>query len=155
MTGIEQISAHRTVTKRLGNWTTARLLQVRAHRGVAVLDLRSADLRSESAEIRVEAELEHAVLTLLVADDAAIDDWDLHRTGRGRLKDSEAPQNAGQVPNGRRVVLTGRMHDSEIRVRRGGMAVLTAMFSREFLNDLRQSRAEGRMPTVADPAQGA
>jgi hypothetical protein len=36
-----RIPANHTVTKRLGNWTTARQFQVRAHRGHAVLDLRS------------------------------------------------------------------------------------------------------------------
>jgi len=49
-------------------------------------------------------------------------------------------------------VITGQMRHSEIRVNRGGIAVLSAMCSREFLADLRQSHREQRMPTVADPA---
>jgi hypothetical protein len=144
-----RIAANHAVTKRLGNWTTARSLQVRARHGMAVIDLRSTQI--PDGDILIETDLDHAVLTVLVADDAAIDDWNLQWIGRGRLKDSEAPK----VPGKRRVVLNGRMRHSEIRVRRGGMAVLSAMFSRAFLVDLRQARAEGRMPTVADPTRAA
>ena len=36
-----RIAANYAVSKHLGNWTTARQFQVRAHRGHAVLDLRS------------------------------------------------------------------------------------------------------------------
>jgi hypothetical protein len=43
----------------------------------------------------------------------------------------------------------------EIRVHRHGAAVLSAMFSREFVADLRRARREGRVPTVADPAHAA
>ena len=39
-----RIAANHAVTKRLGNWTTGRHFQVHAHRGVAVLDLRSAQI---------------------------------------------------------------------------------------------------------------
>ena len=39
-----RIPANNAVTKRLGNWTTARQFQVRAHRGSAVLDLRSPQI---------------------------------------------------------------------------------------------------------------
>jgi hypothetical protein len=145
-TAPERIAANRAVTKRLGNWTTAQHLQVRARHGVAVLDLRSG--RIPDGDLLIETDCDHAVLTLLVADDAAIEDWDLQWIGRGRLKDREAPQ----VPGKRRIVLTGLMRHSEIRVRRAGFAVLTAMVSREFLADLRQARAAGLTPTVADPA---
>lgn len=231
-TAPERIAANHTVTKRLGTWTTARDLQVRARYGVAVLDLRSG--RIPAGDIVIETDLDHATLTVLVADDATIDDWNLQWTGRGRLKDGEAPsvtraqpvagllsaatassvagvppkataqsaaeapqvtgaqsvagvplaagarrvataQSAAGVPSAaggrgvatassvaeapaapspataRRVLLTGHARHSEIRVRRGGMAVLTAMFSRAFLVDLWQARSAGRMPGVADP----
>ncbi len=141
-----RIAANYAVTKRLGNWTTARQFQVRAHRGHAVLDLRSPQI--PAGEIQVEVDLDHAMLKLLVADDAVVDDWDLQRIGRGRVKDAEAPK----APGSRRVVVTGRMRHGEIRVHRGGIAVLSAMCSREFLADLRRARREGRTPTVADPA---
>src|SRR6266545_4296545 len=84
----------------------------------------------------------------VAANDAVLDDWDLRRIGRGRVKDGQAPKVAGN----RRVVVTGRLRHSEIRVRRGGMAVLVAMCSREFLADLREARRQNRTPTVADPA---
>ena len=77
-----RIPANHAVTKRLGNWTTARRFQVRAHRGSAVLDLRSPQI--PAGDIEVEVDIDHAMLKLLVADDAMVDDWDLRRTGRSR-----------------------------------------------------------------------
>ena len=142
-----RIAANNSVIKRLGNWTSARAFQVRAHRGQAVLDLRSPLI--PGGQITIDVDLDHAVLALLVADDATVDDWDLRRIGRGRLKDSTRPS----TPEGRRVVLTGQMRHGEIRVRRGGVAILAAMFSREYLADLRQARKHGRYPTVDDPAR--
>jgi len=142
-----RIAANHTVTRRLGNWTTARQFQVRAHRGHAVLDLRSPQI--PAGDIEVEADLDHATLKLLVADDAVVDDWDLRRIGRGRVKDSEGRNAAG----GRRIAVTGQLRHGQIRVHRGGLAVLSAMCSREFVADLRRARREGRTPTVADPAR--
>ncbi|SIM49076.1 hypothetical protein [Micromonospora cremea] len=141
-----RIATNHTVTKRLGNWTTSRRFQVRAHRGYAVLDLRSPQI--PAGDIQVDIDLDHAVLKLLVADNAVIYDWDVRRIGRGGVKDSERPN----TPGDRRIVITGQMRHGEIRVHRGGIAVLSAMFSREFLADLRRARKEGRTPTVADPA---
>jgi hypothetical protein len=144
-----RIAANYTVTKQLGNWTTAREFQVRAHRGHAVLDLRSPHI--EDGEIRVDCELDHAMLKLLVPDGAVVDDWDLQRQGRGRVKDAEGRKAAG----GRRIVLTGELRHAEIRVHRGGIAQLSAMFSREYLADLRRAHAERSYPTVDDPARTA
>jgi hypothetical protein len=141
-----RIPANYTTAKRLGNWTTGRRFQVRAHRGSVVLDLRSPQI--PDGDIEIEADLDHAMVKLLLPDGARVDDWDLHRTGRGRIKDAGRPDPA----NGRRIVITGEMRHSEIRVHRGGIAVLSAMFSREFLADARQAHRENRMPTVADPA---
>ena len=53
------------------------------------------------------------------------------------------------------VRLTGHADHSEIRVHRGGMAVLSAMFSRAFVQDLRQARRNGGYPTVDDPTRAA
>lgn len=142
-----RIQAHHTVAKRLGTWTTERRFQVRAHRGTAVVDLRSPQI--PGGDVHVDVDLDRAVLTLLVADDAMIDDWDLQRVGRGRVKDTEAPRPAA----GRRIVVTGRMRNGELRVHRGGIAVLSAMFSRDFLTDLRRAHRQGGVPTVADPAR--
>jgi hypothetical protein len=144
-----RVAANYTVTKRLGSWTTADRFQVRSHRGHAVLDLRSPDIQAE--EISVDIDLDHAMLKLLVPDDAIIEDWDLHRAGRGRVKDAEG----GRATGGKRVVLTGQLRHGEIRVHRGGIAMLSAMFSREYLADLRRAHREGGHPTVADPARTA
>jgi hypothetical protein len=144
-----RIAAHNSVTKRLGNWTSASRFDVRAHRGLAVVDLRSP--RIEDVDLELEVDLDHAVLKLLVPDDAAVDGWNLRRAGRSKIKDSEAPETAG----GRRIVVTGQLRDAEIRVRRGGVAVLSAMFSREYLADLRRAHKSGTQPTVADPAHTA
>jgi hypothetical protein len=137
------------VTKRLGNWTTAREFQVRGHRGHAVLDLRSPHI--EDGDITVDVELDHAMLKLLVPDGAVVEDWDLRRLGRGRVKDAEG-RNAA---DGRRIVLSGQLRHGEVRIRRGGVAQLSAMFSREYLADLRRARREHGFPTVDDPARTA
>ncbi len=144
-----KIPANHAVTKRLGNWTTARRFQVRAHRGSAVLDLRSPQI--PAGDIEIEVDLDRATLKLLVAGDAMVDDWDLRRTGRGRVKDAERPD----APGGRRIVLTGHADTSEVRVHRGGMAALSAMFSRAYVQDLRRARRNGGYPTVDDPTRSA
>jgi hypothetical protein len=144
-----RVAANYTVTKRLGHWTTADRFQVRSHRGHAVLDLRSPQIQAD--EISVDIDLDHAMLKLLVPQDAVLDDWDLQRTGRGRVKDAEG----GRVAGGKRIVLTGQMRHGEIRVHRGGIAMLSAMFSREYVADLRRAHREGGFPTVDDPARTA
>ena len=144
--GPVRVPAHRTVTKRLGDWTTEREFEVRAHRGHATVDLRSP--RIPAGDIALSLDLDHASLTLLVPDGAVLDDWGLRRAGRAKVGDSEGPG----IPGGRRIVLAGEIRSSGIRVRRGGLAVLTAMCSREFVADARQARKEGRHPTVHDPA---
>ena len=141
-----RVPANYATVKRLGNWTTERQFQIRAHRGSVVLDLRSPQI--PDGDIEIDLDLDHAMVKLLVPDDAQVDDWNLRRTGRGRVKDAECPA----APGGRRIVITGQMRHSEIRVNRGGIAVLSAMCSREFLADLRQAHREQRMPSVADPA---
>jgi hypothetical protein len=51
------------------------------------------------------------------------------------------------------VLLTGRIHSGEVRVARGGVAMLAAMFSREYVQDVRRARREGTWPTIDDPAR--
>ena len=144
-----RVPANHAVTKRLGNWTTARQFQVRAHRGLAVLDLRSPQI--PAGDIEIEVDIDHATLKLLVSDDAMLDDWDLRRTGRSRVKDAEGPD----APGGRRIVVTGELRSGEIRVRRGGLAMLSAMFSRAYWEDVRRAHKEGGFPTVDNPARTA
>ena len=143
----EKIEANHTVTKRLGNWTTENDFQVRANRGLAVLDLRSPQIAD--GDIHIDADIDHAVLKLLVAEDAVIDDWDLQRVGRGRIKDLAGPNGDG----GRRIVLTGRLASAQVRVHRGGIAILSAMFSRAYVDDVLRANREGDMPTVDDPTR--
>ena len=140
-----RIQANHTVTKRLGNWTSANTFQVRAHRGLAVVDLRSP--RIPDGDVRVEVELDHAVLKLLLPDDTVVDDWNLRRVNRGRVKDMQPASGPG-----RRVVLTGELRNGEIRVHRGGIAILSALFTREFFADARRAHKEGGRPSVHDPA---
>jgi hypothetical protein len=144
-----RVPANHTVTKRLGHWTTERRFEVRNHRGYAVLDLRSP--RIPDGDIEIAVDIDHGVVKLLLPEDAVIDDWNLRRSGRGKVKDAVGATGAG----GRRVILTGSMRDGEIRVHRGGIAMLSAMFSKEYLADLRRVHREGGYPTVDDPTRTA
>ena len=143
------IRAHSRVVKKLGHWTCARQFDVRASRGVVVLDLRSPQIAA--GDIEVSLDIDHAVVKLLVADGAVIEDGDTRRIGRCRLKDWT---DVG-APDGRRVVLSGEMRQAEVRVHRGGVAILSAMCSREFLADALAAHREGRYPTIDDPTRGA
>jgi hypothetical protein len=138
------IRAHSRVVKRLGHWTSARQFDVRSSRGVVVLDLRSPQIAA--GDIEVSLDIDHAVVKLLVADGAVIEDGDIRRIGRCRIKDWTGVSAA----NGRRVVLSGEMRRAEVRVHRGGVAILSAMCSREYLADALAARREGRYPTIDD-----
>jgi hypothetical protein len=158
-TTVERIHADHAVAKRLGNWTRAARFEVRARSGLVVLDLRSPDLPDE---VEVAVELHRATVKLLVPDDADVEHWDLRWTARGRVKDAQGQTQAAIAgaaetakPKGPRIRLTGQSTDSEIRVQRGGIAILTAMCSREYLQDLRLAHKTGGQPTVDDPARTA
>jgi len=143
------IRAHSRAVKKLGHWTSARQFDVRASRGVVVLDLRSP--RIAAGDIEISLDIDHAVVKLLVADGAVIEDGDIRRVGRCRTKDWTGVSAAG----GRRVVLSGEMRRAEVRVHRGGVAILSAMCSREYLADALAARREGRYPTIDDPTRSA
>lgn len=155
---VERVHADHAVVKRLGNWTRARRFEVRARTGLVVLDLRSPDLPDE---VVVRLELQRATVKLLVPDDAQVEHWDLRWTARGRVKDAQPAAaivgaNAGRpaaAVGTRRVRLTGESTNSEVRVQRAGVAILTAMCSREYLRDLRLAHKTGGHPTVDDPAR--
>ena len=134
------IRAHSTVVKRLGHWTQQRRFDVRASRGSVVLDLRSPQI--PAGDIEIGLDLDHAVVKLLVADGAVIEHGDLRRVGRGTVKDWTGIGAAG----GRSIVLTGEMRSAEVRVHRGGVAILSAMCSREYLADARQRASRGPVP---------
>ncbi len=106
----EQVRAHHRSVKRLGGWTTARRFDVRAARGSVVLDLLLP--RIEPGEIEIELDIDHSTVKLLVPDGANIDDDDLRRVGRGRVKD----WTGTGAPGGRQIKLVGEIRDAEVRV---------------------------------------
>lgn len=141
------IHADQDTVKHLGNWTTARAFTVQARRATAELDLRSPQI--EGGDIDIAVELDHSLLKLLVPENAVIDQAGLRWTGRGQVKDSTRADAAG----GRVIRLHGSVTGGEVRIHRGGMAILSAMFSRAYLDDVRRAHTEGGMPTVDDPAR--
>jgi hypothetical protein len=149
---VVRVNADHSVIKHLGNWTSARSFEIRARRGTAVIDLRSPHIAEGDIELHVE--LDHALLRLLLPADAAIDQWGLRWKGRGTTKDAERPAVAGAVTGGRVIRLTGRAGDSQIRISRGGLALVAAMCSRAYLEDARKARRAGGVTTVDDPARG-
>ncbi|MFE0460710.1 hypothetical protein ACFW1A_15825 [Kitasatospora sp. NPDC058965] len=145
----ERIHAdHRTV-KHLGHWTSAGRFEVRARSAAVVLDLRSPQL---PAELELHLDLHRSLVKLLLPENARIDQWDLAWPAKGRLKDGQAPADGADGPL---VRLLGTAADSELRVHRGGVAQLSAMCSRAYLDDLRRAHREGTLPTVDDPTRTA
>src|SRR3954451_18462775 len=102
---VVRVHADHAVSKHLGNWTTARIFEVRARRGAAVIDLRSPGIAEGDLDLRVD--LDHAMVKLLVPADAIVDQWDVQWTGSGKIKGGEG---AG-VTGGRRVRIAGRVSD--------------------------------------------
>jgi len=159
-----RIAAHGRSIRRLGHWTTARRFDVRAYRGSVGLDLRSR--RLEPGDIEVTHDVDHAMVKLLVPEDAVVDHDEVRRVGRCGFVDwSGAP-----APGGRVVRITGEMRRSELRINRGGIAIVSAMLTREYLADLRRAFSanhvtsladvrtayrEGRWTTVDDPGRSA
>jgi len=145
-----QIRADHDTVKHLGTWTTDREFDIRARRSTVVIDLRSPHIAEGDIELAVD--LDHALLKLLLPADATLDQWGLRWTGRGRVKDGEGPA-ADAATGSRRVSLTGHIDHGEIRVHRGGMAILSAMVSRAYVDDLRRAHRTGTRPTVDDPTR--
>ncbi|HEX4212192.1 MAG TPA: hypothetical protein VIA06_02550 [Candidatus Dormibacteraeota bacterium] len=143
----ERIRAHYGMVRKLGNWTSALRFDVRATRGNVLLDLRSP--RIEEGDIEIRLDIDHALLRLLVPEDATVEHEEVRRVGAGRVKDG------GVTSSGRRIHLHGEMRNAEVRVQRGGVAMLSAMLTREYVQDLRQAHREGRYPTIDDPTRGA
>jgi hypothetical protein len=139
---VESFSAN---VRKLGDWTDASSFEVRARNGYALLDLRSPRIPEGDIVVRVRAS--RSAIKLLVPEDAVVDQWDLRITGRGTVKDWE-----GQGKTGRRIRLVGEIHNGEVRIARGGIAILTALFSKEFIEDCKRAHREGGRVTVHDPA---
>lgn len=148
-TDVVHVQAHYSTNRHLGHWTTGRRFAVRAVRGQVVLDLRSP--RIPPGDLEVEILADHAMVKLLVPEDAMVDHWGLQIAGRGRVKDGPVQQ----TESSRRITLTGRLQHAEVRIRRGGVAVIAAMLTREYVADVRQAHRDGTIPTLADPANTA
>src|SRR5262249_2891043 len=110
----EKIRADHRSIRRLGPWTSARRFDIRASRGSVVLDLLLPEL--EPGEITVELDIDRSTIVLLVPDGTNVDDDELRRVGRGRVKDWTGVGS----PDGRTLRLTGEMRNAEVRIHRGG-----------------------------------
>jgi hypothetical protein len=135
----ERIRAHHRSIRKLGAWTTAGRFDIRASRGSVLLDLLLPEL--EPGEISVELDIDHSTVILLVPDGANVNDDDLRRVGRGRVKDWTGTGS----PDGRTITLTGEMRDAEVRIHRGGIAILRLLLSRRTRNELRRAHKQGRI----------
>ena len=134
-----RIRAHRRTVKNIGQWTTARQFDIAASRGTVVLDFLTSLI--EPGEIDIHLDLDHALVKLLVADGTHIVDDGLRRVGRGRVKDWSGEGNTG----GRRINLRGELRDAEIRVHRGGIAILSLLLYGRSVRTVRQAYREGRL----------
>jgi hypothetical protein len=137
------VRAHHRSVKYLGEWTTARRFDVRASRGLVVLDLVVPKI--EPGDIEIAFDIDHATVKLLVPDGAIVDDGDLRRVGRGRVKD----WTGASAPDGRRIRLAGEMRNAEVRVHRGGVAILSLLRSRRSRDAIRKAHREGRLGQLA------
>ena len=144
----ERLHVDHGVTKRLGRWTSASQFDVRVRSGVLVLDLRSPEVKGDVELSPRPAPVHGQAPARRGRPGGSLGPrlvWP--RPGQGRP--------AARGPGGRRVRLSGRAENSEVRVHRGGRAALSAMFSRAYLQDLRQARKNGSYPTVDDPTRAA
>ena len=135
----EQIRAHHRSIRRLGAWTNARRFEIRASGGSVLLDLLLPEL--EPGEITVELDIDHSTVILLVPDGTNVDDDELRRVGRGRIKDWTGVGS----PEGRSLRLTGEARNAEIRIHRGGIAILRLLLSRDTRSEVRRAHTQGRI----------
>ena len=162
--GTVAIRAHKCSIRRMGHWTTGRHFDVRASESSVILELRSP--RIEPGDVEINLDIDHSMVKLLVPEDAIIDTGDLRRVGRCGFVDwSGAPGRPGRV-----IRVVGEMRRAELRINRGGVAIVSAMLTGEYLTDLRNAfRAnhiislkgmqnayrEGRWTTIEDPGRSA
>ncbi|MEU1528483.1 hypothetical protein [Streptomyces fagopyri] len=146
----ERIHSDHDLVKHLGHWTEAGQFEIKARHGAVVLDLRSPGLPDD---IEIHLDMERAMVKLLVDDGTSIDHWNLRWTARGKIKGSPSASTRDAVA-GRRVRLSGSATNSEIRIQRAGIANLSAMFSRAYVQDVCRAYKSGAVPTIDDPARG-
>jgi hypothetical protein len=133
-----RVRSHHGAVKLLGAWTTTSRFDVRASKSLVVLDLLVPHLESDTIEIALD--VDHTTVKLLVPDGANIDHDDLRRIGRGRVKD----WTGTAAPGGVRVRLIGEMRHSEVRVQRGGIAIVSLVLAGQG-RAVRQAHREGRL----------
>jgi hypothetical protein len=142
--GLVRIQAHNRSIRRMGHWTTARRFEVRASQSSVILELRSPHI--EAGEIEVNLDIDHSMVKLLVPEGAIVIDGDLRRVGRSGMVDwSGIP-----APGGRVIRLLGEMRRSELRINRGGVAIVAAMLTGEYLADLRRAFHDNRVGSLRD-----
>lgn len=142
--GTVRISAHNRSVRKLSHWTTARLFDVRGSRGSVILELRSPDI--QAGDIEIHLDIDHSMVKLLVPEDANVDHDEVRRVGRCGFVDwSGSPTAAGRV-----IRVTGEMRSSELRINRGGIAIVSAMLTGEYLADLRRAFRENRIKSLKD-----
>jgi hypothetical protein len=116
-----QVRADRCVTKRLGEWTTSSRFDVSATSGVVVLDFLLPRIDAERIDVRLD--IDHGLVTLLVSEGTRVEQDGLRWIGPGHLRDwSGAPS-----PDGLTVHLEGEVRWGDVRVRRGGVAILSLL----------------------------
>ncbi len=140
-----RIHADHTVLKHLGDWTADRAFHVRSRKSTVLLDLRAAG----RDEIDLQLELDGSSLILLLADGAAVEHWDLHFTGRGRVKDDQATGLAATVR------LHGQAAASRVIIRRGGMAELRSLASLARLREAHHLHELARRSHAGDSQDSA
>jgi hypothetical protein len=158
------IRAHKLSVRRMGDWTTARRFDVRASQGAVILELRGSSI--EPGDIEIHLDIDHSMVKLLVPDGATIQHEDVRRVGRCGFVD----WSGSPAPEGRVIRLRGEMRSSELRVNRGGIAIVSAMLTGEYLKDLQRAfrenhigslkdvenaYREGRWTTIEDPGRSA
>jgi len=138
-----QIRANQRVIKKFGDWTTSRHFDVRASHGIVVLDLLLPEI--EPGDIEITLDIDHATVKLLVPDGVNVNDDELRRVGRGRVKD----WTGTAAPDGRTIKLAGEMRDAEVRIHRGGVAILSLLAARSTRRQVRQAHRDGRLNSAA------
>jgi hypothetical protein len=144
----QRLRVHNRRARHLGEWTTARHIDVAASGSLVVVDLLLP--RIDDGDIEIHLDLNRTTVKLLVPEGAQIDDDDLRRIGRGAVKDRTGTPS----PGGRRIRLTGEMRGSEVRVHRGGVAVLTLLCSGRAA-DVRRAHREGRLEPQVGQERGS
>ena len=109
-----------------------------------MLDLRSR--RIEAGVIDVYLDIHHSTVKLLVPDTARIEHDLVRLVGRCGYVD----WSGEAAPDGRLTRITGEMRGAEIRINRGGVAIVSAMLTGEYLSGLRRAIRDNHVRSLKD-----